>query len=99
MRPLASRCCSYFASAPSIVARPVKELKGFSKRLIQSGHVEHVELALTAKELGYIDGRGSFFLDPGEFDIFVGGSSNTRLHTLIDLTSDQVQSLLRAKGT
>ena len=89
----------YIRDRVARVARPVKELKGFSKRLIQSGHVEHVELALTAKELGYIDGRGSFFLDPGEFDIFVGGSSNTRLHTLIDLTSDQVQSLLRAKGT
>ncbi|MEL6688557.1 MAG: fibronectin type III-like domain-contianing protein, partial [Pseudomonadota bacterium] len=72
---------------------------GFSKRFISSGGLERVELALTATELGYIDGRGRFFLDPGEFDIFVGGSSHTRLQTVIDLSAEQVRTLLLAKGT
>lgn len=86
----------YIRDRVARVTRPVKELKGFSKRLIKAGEVERIELVLTAEELGYFDGRGSFFLDPGEFDIFVGGSSNTSLHMRINLNANQIDSLLQA---
>ena len=62
--------------------------------MIKSGHVKPIQFELSADDLGYYDGRGEFFLDPGEFDIFVGGSSSTRLHTVIILTAEQIHSMM-----
>lgn len=84
----------YIRDRVARVTRPVKELKGFSKQMIKSGHVKHIQFELSADDLGYYDGRGEFFLDPGEFDIFVGGSSRTRLHTVINLTAEQIHSMM-----
>ena len=88
----------YIRDRVARVTRPVKELKDFSKRFIKSGSLERFELSLSADKLGYIDGQGNFFLDPGEFDIFVGSSSNTRLHSVIDLTYEQTNSLIKARS-
>ena len=34
---------------------------------------------LTKKELGFFINNGDFIVEPGDFEIFVGGSSNTSL--------------------
>lgn len=77
------------------VARPVKELKAFSKIELQPGEVQCVSLSLKAKDLGFYNGHGSFRLEPGAFDIFFGGSSRDVLTQSIDLTADQTTNLLK----
>ena len=57
------------------VVRPVKELKGFSKFNLKAGEFKTVEFVLTAAELGFYNNEGVFIVEPGEFDIMVGGSS------------------------
>jgi beta-glucosidase len=57
------------------VARPVKELKGFSKFNLKAGESKTVEFVLTASELGFYNNDGLFVVEPGEFEIMVGGSS------------------------
>ena len=57
------------------VVRPVKELKGFSKFSLKAGESRQVSFSLTAAELGFFNNEGVFVVEPGEFDVMVGGSS------------------------
>ncbi len=57
------------------VVRPVKELKGFNKFSLKAGESRQVAFTLTAAELGFYNNEGVFVLEPGEFDIMVGGNS------------------------
>jgi beta-glucosidase len=38
-----------------------------------------VEFVLTDKELGFYTGEGEFIVEPGEFNVMVGGSSDAGL--------------------
>lgn len=67
------------------VTRPVKELKGFDLVELAPFEEKEIKLKLTKKELGFYNNQGEFILEPGEFKIFVGGSSETILETTIDV--------------
>jgi beta-glucosidase len=58
------------------IVRPVKELKGFSKFSLKPGESKQVVFTLTDKELGFYTGEGDFIVEPGEFEVMVGGSSD-----------------------
>ena len=61
------------------VSRPVKELKGFKKVMLNAGESNEVEFVLTNAELGFYDNSGQFIVEAGEFDIMVGTNSQTGL--------------------
>ena len=65
----------WFVSDPycSVVTRPEKEIKFFEKRLIRAGTTELFRFEVDpACDLGYLDGDGKYFVEPGEFHILVG---------------------------
>lgn len=55
--------------------RPVKELKGFKKILLQPGQCETVKLELNISELGFHDGNMEYIVEPGLFKVYVGPNS------------------------
>lgn len=55
--------------------RPVRELKGFQRVSLDAGETRTVTFELTAKDLAYYTPRGAWEAEPGEFEVFVGGSS------------------------
>lgn len=57
------------------VTRPVKELKGFQKILLQPGESKEVTFTLTARDLGFYRKNNTFGMEPGEFEMMVGGDS------------------------
>ncbi|ETN95843.1 beta-glucosidase BglX [Zhouia amylolytica] len=61
------------------VTRPVKELKAFELVSLAPGEERQLQFNLTKNELGYYLNDGSFILEPGDFTVFVGGSSDTVL--------------------
>ncbi|MFZ1452014.1 MAG: beta-glucosidase BglX [Ferruginibacter sp.] len=65
----------YIRDKTASVVRPIKELKGFSKFSLKAGEARQVEFILTAAELGFYDNTGTFIVEPGEFDVMVGGNS------------------------
>ena len=69
----------YIRDKVASVSRPVKELKGFKKVLLNAGESKDVEFVLTAAELGFYDNSGQFIVESGEFDIMVGTNSQTGL--------------------
>ncbi|WP_394876462.1 beta-glucosidase BglX [Gaetbulibacter sp. M240] len=75
----------YIRDMVASVTRPVKELKGFEQVPLKSGEIKTITLTLTDKELGFYDNQGNFLVEPGDFKVFVGGSSNTSLETMVSL--------------
>jgi len=62
--------------APS-VPRPLKELKGFSKVVLQPGETRTVRIRLVAKNLAFWDvSKHDWSAKPGEYRVFVGGASD-----------------------
>jgi len=59
------------------VTRPVRELKGFDLVELSPGQTQTVQFTLTEKELGYFNNQGEWTVEPGDFEVYVGGSSAT----------------------
>jgi beta-glucosidase len=57
------------------VVRPVKELKAFQRISLKPGETRQVKLALDVQQLGLYDAGLRYVVEPGEFDILVGSSS------------------------
>ena len=76
----------YIHDKVASVVRPIKELKGFEKLLLQPGETKTVEFKLTPSELGFYNNQGEFVIEPGEFRVMVGGSSSNGLVGSFQLT-------------
>jgi len=57
------------------VTRPVKELKGFQKIMLQPGETREVKFTLTEHDLSFYRRDMTFGTEPGEYEIMVGGNS------------------------
>ncbi len=68
----------YLRDLVGSVTRPVKELKGFRKLLIQKGQTVTVTFQLTKEDLSFYRKDMTWGCEPGEFDVFVGPSSDTQ---------------------
>ncbi len=63
------------ALAASAGPRPVRELKGFQKILLQPGESRDVSFTLMAKELGYCDAIGDWLVEPGKYQLWIAPDS------------------------
>ncbi|RPH96152.1 MAG: glycosyl hydrolase [Lysobacterales bacterium] len=67
------------------VTRPVKELKGFQRIRLQPGEGRTVEFAIGPDDLAFYDRNMSLTTEPGEFHVWIGGSSESDLRTSFTL--------------
>jgi beta-glucosidase len=66
----------YVHQRESELPRPEKELKGFQKLMLQPGQQKTVTITLDREAFQYYnDAKNEWVLEPGKFDILVGGSS------------------------
>jgi beta-glucosidase len=65
----------YLHDQVASVARPVKELRGFSRFRLKAGEGKLVKLQLGPADLALYDRDGKRVVEPGKFDILVGASS------------------------
>jgi beta-glucosidase len=65
----------YIRDPVASVTRPIKELKGFQKIELAPGEARTVRFELDAEDLAFYTPRGAWEAEPGEFRVFVGGSS------------------------
>ena len=59
--------------------RPVRELKGFEQIELQAGESRTVSFSLSAKDLAFWTLDEKWAAEPGDFEVFVGGSSTADL--------------------
>lgn len=65
----------YLHQKAGAITRPVKELKGFKKVMVRKGETVQVDFTLTLEDLKYYHPNLDFTYDPGEFEFFIGTSS------------------------
>lgn len=61
------------------VTRPVKELKGFELTEIRAGQVKTVTFTIDEKTIEFYTANKKWEAEPGDFKVFIGGSSNASL--------------------
>ncbi|GAA3508399.1 beta-glucosidase BglX [Aquimarina addita] len=61
------------------ITRPVRELKGFEMISLKPGETKTVDFVLDKTTLGFYDNNGTWIIEPGEFEVYVGGSSRAVL--------------------
>ncbi|HAF16305.1 MAG TPA: glycosyl hydrolase, partial [Blastocatellia bacterium] len=78
----------YIRDTSASVTRPVKELKGFQRITLQPGEKKRVEFLLTAEQLGFWDRQMRFTVEPGEFQVMVGSSSEDVIEKSFEVGSN-----------
>jgi len=66
--------------------RPLKELKGFAKVHLEPGEQKRVKLPITPNELCYHNEKLEKIVEPGEFTIMAGGSSQELINATLTVT-------------
>lgn len=67
----------YIRDKAASLLRPMRELKGFEKVLIAAGETKTVSFTLGEKDLGFYLEDGTYTVEKGEFEIYVGGDCLT----------------------
>jgi len=68
------------------VVRPVKELKDFSKVLLQPGETKTIRFTIDKEKLSFYNNALQWVAEPGSFDLMIGSSSaDIRLQDLFEL--------------
>ena len=57
------------------VTRPVKELKGFKRVMLNQAEKQTVSFSLSQDELGFLDAAMKYVVEPGSVEVLVGSSS------------------------
>ncbi|NUM33790.1 MAG: beta-glucosidase BglX [Candidatus Brocadiae bacterium] len=65
----------YLRDNVASITRPVKELKGFEKILLQSGESREVSFFLTPEDMSFYDKNMKLTIEAGTFTVMVGGDS------------------------
>jgi len=69
--------------------RPVKELKGFKRVTLDPGEEKIVNFTLTSNDLAFYGEDMIFTAEPGDFNIWIGGSSESGLKDSFTLKQEQ----------
>jgi len=68
------------------VVRPVKELKGFKKLFLKKGENQLVTFNITPSDLKFYNDDVKFINETGDYELFVGNSSEANLKSKFKLT-------------
>jgi beta-glucosidase len=71
----------YLSDLYASVSRPAKELKGFQRITLAAGQKQRVSFRLGERELRMLDKHLHWVVEPGDFEVVVGGNSQTGLRT------------------
>ncbi len=72
----------------SSVLTPERQLCGFKKVFVRAGETVRVELTLAVDELALVDADEKTVLEPGEFEIMVGGGLHQLLSTKLTVCGE-----------
>lgn len=67
----------YIRDVVASSSRPVRELKGFDKVLLQPGETKTVSFEIDVDDLSFWNQEMEYVAEPGEFKVYIGGDSRT----------------------
>jgi beta-glucosidase len=65
----------YIRDLVASISRPVRELRGFEQVELKAGETKTLTFTIDEKSIGFYNNEGNWITEPGEFQVFVGGSS------------------------
>jgi beta-glucosidase len=68
------------------VTRPVKELKGFRRIRLEPGESQRVSFNIHTDELAFFNRKMELVTEPGQFHVWIGGSSDADLWSEFEVT-------------
>src|SRR5262247_1537813 len=77
----------YVRDVAASVTRPVKELKGFQRVTLRPGEKRRVEFTLSPEHLGFWNHENRFIVEPGDFKVTVGDSSEGGLEAFFTVVN------------
>jgi beta-glucosidase len=77
----------YVRDQISSVTRPVKELKGFRRITLLPGEAQKIEFEITPVQLSFLDAQLDRRVEPGRFDLMLGGSSEQVQTVQLEVTA------------
>lgn len=66
----------YLRDPVASVTRPVKELRGFKRITLEPNEKKMVTYSIKKEELGFVDAKMRFVVEPGTIEVLVGSSSD-----------------------
>lgn len=75
----------YVRDLVASVTRPVKELKDFRRMRLKPNERKTLTFMLHPHQLGFYDANGNYIVEKGDFQLWVGGSSETQLNQFFSL--------------
>jgi hypothetical protein len=88
----------YIHDVAASITRPVKELKGFKRVTLRPGEKQRVEFTLSPKELAFLGRDLKPIVEPGEFIVYVGTSSEGGLQSTFAVV-DRLSATSESKPT
>ena len=76
----------YIHDPVASMMRPIRELKGFNKVLIEANETANVEFELGYEELGYYLASGEYIVEKGEIEVYIGSDCLTENKTVITIS-------------
>ena len=75
----------YIKDVKASSSRPVRELKGFDKVLLQPGESKTVSFEIGVDALSFWNQKMEYVAEPGEFKVYIGGDSQTKNEASFEL--------------
>ncbi len=75
----------YVRDVVGSIVRPVRELKGFEKVYLKKGESKQVQFTINPDDLKFYNPEMKFVSEPGDFEVYVGNSSNADLKATFEL--------------
>ncbi|MBP5740457.1 MAG: glycoside hydrolase family 3 C-terminal domain-containing protein, partial [Bacteroidales bacterium] len=75
----------YIKDVKASSSRPVRELKGFDKVLLQPGESKTVSFEIGVDALSFWNQQMEYVAEPGEFKVYIGGDSQTKNEASFEL--------------
>ena len=76
----------YFRDLAASVTRPVKELAAFERIHLKAGETRHIRMELPVKQLSFWNYAMDYCVEPGKFDLWIGGNSREGLKATFNIT-------------
>jgi beta-glucosidase len=77
----------YIRQEVSSVTRPIKELRGFRRVSLNPGETRRLEFSLGPDELSYLNRDMHRVVEPGTFELMVGGNSVNLIQTKLEVSA------------
>ncbi len=77
----------YIRDLVGSVTRPVKELKGFQKINLKKGEKRTIQFEIASEDLRFYNIDMEYRAEAGDFEVFVGGNSDTELKSKVELVN------------